>query len=56
MTLAALQYLLGAGADSVVGFSLGLVGGGGSIKRYGQVIVPRAMATRCCGDALLPRL
>ncbi len=31
MTLTALQYLLGAGAGSVVGFSLGLVGGGGSI-------------------------
>ena len=31
MTLTALQYLLGAGAGSVVGFTLGLVGGGGSI-------------------------
>jgi uncharacterized membrane protein YfcA len=31
MTLTAIQYLLGAGAGSVVGFSLGLVGGGGSI-------------------------
>ena len=31
MTLTAVQYLLGAGAGSVVGFSLGLVGGGGSI-------------------------
>lgn len=31
MTLTAIQYLLGAGAGSIVGFSLGLVGGGGSI-------------------------
>lgn len=31
MTLTVIQYLLGAGAGSVVGFSLGLVGGGGSI-------------------------
>ena len=31
MTLTTIQYLLGAGAGSVVGFSLGLVGGGGSI-------------------------
>lgn len=30
-TLSLVQYLLGAGAGSVVGFSLGLVGGGGSI-------------------------
>lgn len=31
VTLTAVQYLLGAAAGSVVGFSLGLVGGGGSI-------------------------
>lgn len=31
MTLTAIQILLGAGAGSIVGFSLGLVGGGGSI-------------------------
>ena len=31
LTLTAIQYLLGAGAGSIVGFSLGLVGGGGSI-------------------------
>lgn len=31
LTLTAMQYLLGVGAGSVVGFSLGLVGGGGSI-------------------------
>lgn len=31
MTLTAMQYFIGAGAGSVVGFSLGLVGGGGSI-------------------------
>lgn len=31
MTLTAIQYLIGAGAGSIVGFSLGLVGGGGSI-------------------------
>lgn len=31
MALTTLQYLLGAGAGSLVGFSLGLVGGGGSI-------------------------
>lgn len=31
MTLTAIQYLLGASAGSIVGFSLGLVGGGGSI-------------------------
>lgn len=30
-TLSVLQYVLGAGAGSLVGFSLGLVGGGGSI-------------------------
>jgi len=30
-TLSLLQYFLGAGAGAVVGFSLGLVGGGGSI-------------------------
>lgn len=30
-TLSLLQYFLGAGAGSLVGFSLGLVGGGGSI-------------------------
>jgi uncharacterized protein len=31
LTLTAVQYLLGAGAGTLVGFSLGLVGGGGSI-------------------------
>ena len=31
MSLTLLQYLLGAGAGSLVGFSLGLMGGGGSI-------------------------
>ncbi len=31
MTLEPLQYLLGAGSGSIVGFTLGLVGGGGSI-------------------------
>lgn len=31
MDLSPLQYVLGAGAGSLVGFSLGLVGGGGSI-------------------------
>ncbi|VDC49641.1 hypothetical protein [Brevundimonas mediterranea] len=31
MDLSPLQYGLGAGAGSLVGFSLGLVGGGGSI-------------------------
>ena len=31
MTLTVLQYVLGVGAGSLVGFSLGLVGGGGSI-------------------------
>jgi uncharacterized protein len=31
LTLTAVQYLLGAGAGVLVGFSLGLVGGGGSI-------------------------
>jgi uncharacterized membrane protein YfcA len=31
MTLSLLQYVLGGGAGSLVGFSLGLVGGGGSI-------------------------
>lgn len=30
-TFSVLQYVLGAGAGSIVGFSLGLVGGGGSI-------------------------
>ena len=31
MTLEPIQYLLGAGSGSLVGFTLGLVGGGGSI-------------------------
>src|SRR5260370_18064361 len=31
MTLSLLQYVLGGAAGSLVGFSLGLVGGGGSI-------------------------
>ncbi len=31
MSMTVLQYLLGAGAGSLVGFSLGLKGGGGSI-------------------------
>ena len=31
MTLEPVQYLLGAGSGSLVGFTLGLVGGGGSI-------------------------
>ena len=31
MSMTVLQYLLGAGAGSLVGFSLGLMGGGGSI-------------------------
>ena len=35
MTLEPLQYLVGTAAGSLVGFALGLVGGGGSIDAPG---------------------
>lgn len=45
MTLTAIQYLLGAGAGSVVGFSLGLVGGGGSILAVPLMVYLVGVAT-----------
>ncbi len=50
MTLEPIQYLLGAISGGLVGFVLGLVGGGGSILAVPLIVYPGWRARSTCSD------
>jgi uncharacterized membrane protein YfcA len=52
MMLEPLQYLLGAGSGVLVGFILGLIGGGGSVLAVPLMVYLAACRTGIFGRAL----